>query len=212
MDSLSVYRDLADCYDRLGQASMHDRFLDPGGRRRPRSRPRLPRPNAFRQRLLQGSRHHMLRPYASFEEAVLAPDVQTYLPRPEAQLPARSGPATAGQPARRQRPQLPCTRPPRSPQAYPAVSPRPEDAPRPHPAHEMPLMDTSGAARQGNIGGQQWQQQRIHSARPDDVARLLGPASGRNLSGSRGADPGRLPPVPRGSTPGPAGPRGGDAR
>jgi hypothetical protein len=78
MDSLSVYRDLADCYDRLGQVSMRDRFLilaadaalEAG---QPAEAERL------RQRLLQGSRHHMLRPYSSFAEAASGPDVQTYL-------------------------------------------------------------------------------------------------------------------------------------
>jgi hypothetical protein len=77
-DSLNLYRDLADRYDQLGQMSMRDRFLMlaadsalHGGR--PDEAERL------RQRLLQQSRHHMLRPYHSFAEAVSAPDVQTYL-------------------------------------------------------------------------------------------------------------------------------------
>ncbi len=78
MDRLNVYSELAECYDRLGQFSMRDRFLilaadaaletgQPGEAER------------MRLRLLQGSRHHMLRPYHSFAEAARAPDVQTYL-------------------------------------------------------------------------------------------------------------------------------------
>ena len=77
-DRLIVYRELADHYDRLGQVSMRDRFLmlaadsaledgQPGEADR------------LRQRLLATSRHHMLRPYASFAEAARAPDVDTYL-------------------------------------------------------------------------------------------------------------------------------------
>ncbi|MGL4553581.1 MAG: hypothetical protein ACRC33_20660, partial [Gemmataceae bacterium] len=76
--SKQVYHDLADTYERLGQVTMRDRFLmlaadaalqlgDPHEAER------------LRQRLLAGSRHHMLRPYASFAEAASAPDVQTYL-------------------------------------------------------------------------------------------------------------------------------------
>src|SRR4051794_24700922 len=76
--NMQLYSDLADAYERLGQVTMRDRFLmlaadaalqmlltDEAER--------------FRQRLLSGSRHHMLRPYGSFVEAAEAPDVQTYL-------------------------------------------------------------------------------------------------------------------------------------
>src|SRR4051812_18245581 len=77
-DRLGVYRELADTYDRLAQASMRDRFmilaadaaLEAG---------QPAEAEALRQRLLQASRYHMLRPYNSFAEAIQAPDVQTYL-------------------------------------------------------------------------------------------------------------------------------------
>jgi hypothetical protein len=77
-ERLGVYRELADTYDRLGQVSMRDRFmilaadaaLEAG---------QPPEAERLRQRLLQASRYHMLRPYNSFAEAVQAPDVQTYL-------------------------------------------------------------------------------------------------------------------------------------
>jgi hypothetical protein len=78
MDRLSLYSELAERYDHLGQVSMRDRFLilaaDAAlevGQAGEAERIRL--------RLLQGSRHHMLRPYASFAEAARAVDVQTYL-------------------------------------------------------------------------------------------------------------------------------------
>src|SRR5436305_1530437 len=77
-DALSLYRELAERYDQLGQLSMRDRFLMLAADAalqagRPDEAERL------RQRLLQQSRHHMLRPYHSFTEAASAPDVQTYL-------------------------------------------------------------------------------------------------------------------------------------
>jgi hypothetical protein len=77
-ERLGVYRELADTYDRLGQVSMRDRFmilaadaaLEAG---------QQPEAERLRQRLLQASRYHMLRPYNSFAEAIQSPDVQTYL-------------------------------------------------------------------------------------------------------------------------------------
>jgi hypothetical protein len=77
-DSLIVYRELADHYERLGQVSMRDRFLMLAADAaleadQPAEAERL------RQRLLATSRHHMLRPYPSFVEARRAPDVDTYL-------------------------------------------------------------------------------------------------------------------------------------
>jgi hypothetical protein len=77
-ESLGVYRELAEHYELLGQASMRDRFLmlaaDAAlGAGHPAEAERL------RQKLLTTNRHHMLRPYASFAEASRAADVQTYL-------------------------------------------------------------------------------------------------------------------------------------
>ena len=77
-ERLGVYRELADTYDRLGQVSMRDRFmilaadaaLEAG---------QPPEAERLRQRLLQASRYHMLRPYESFAEAIQSADVQTYL-------------------------------------------------------------------------------------------------------------------------------------
>jgi hypothetical protein len=76
--NMQLYRDLADAYERLGQVTMRDRFLMLAADAAlqlgyPQEAERL------RQRLLAASRHHMLRPYASFVEAATASDVQTYL-------------------------------------------------------------------------------------------------------------------------------------
>jgi hypothetical protein len=78
MESLGIYRELADCYDRRGQVSMRDRFLILAADAALEAG-QAGEAERLRQRLLQGSRHHMLRPYSSFAEAVQAPDVQTYL-------------------------------------------------------------------------------------------------------------------------------------
>jgi len=77
-ESLSVYRELADRYDQLGQVSMRDRFLMLAADAALEAG-QAPEAERLRDRLLQTSRHHMLRPYRSFAEAVQAPDVQTYL-------------------------------------------------------------------------------------------------------------------------------------
>ncbi len=77
-ERLTVYRELAEQYQRLGQSSQRDRFLMlaadaalEAGRDDEAER--------LRQHLLAGSRHHMLRPFASFAEASHSPDVETYL-------------------------------------------------------------------------------------------------------------------------------------
>src|SRR5215212_5918458 len=75
---MTVYRELADHYERLSQSSMRDRFLmlaaDAAF-----SAGQAEEAERLRQRLLAGNRHHMLRPYASFAEASRAADVQAYL-------------------------------------------------------------------------------------------------------------------------------------
>jgi hypothetical protein len=73
-----VYQDLADWYERQSQAQMRDRFLllaadavlSAG---QPEVAERL------RLRLLEHSPHHMLKPFASFAEAMHSPDVQGYI-------------------------------------------------------------------------------------------------------------------------------------
>jgi hypothetical protein len=77
-ETLRVYKDLADHYERQGQPAMRDRFLvlaadaamEAGS---------AAEAERLRQRLLQANPHHLLKPYKSFAEAIGAPDVQTYV-------------------------------------------------------------------------------------------------------------------------------------
>jgi hypothetical protein len=77
-ETVHTYRELAECYERQGQAQMRDRFLvlaadaaliaghgDEADR--------------LRNRLLQVNPHHLLKPYASFAEAMKSADVQNYI-------------------------------------------------------------------------------------------------------------------------------------
>lgn len=73
-----LYRGLAEAYERLGQPTMRDRFLMLAADAALQAGD-ANEAERLRQRLLTGSRHHMLRPYASFAEAAATPDVQTYL-------------------------------------------------------------------------------------------------------------------------------------
>src|SRR6516225_8871275 len=73
-----VYEDLAQWYDRTGQPKQRDYFLvlaadEALAQGRPEDAERL------RHRLLQNNPHHLLKPYASFQEALKAPDVQAYV-------------------------------------------------------------------------------------------------------------------------------------
>lgn len=78
IDNLSVYRELADTYERLGQVSMRDRFLILAADAAFQAG-QAAEAERLRQRLLQGNRHHLLRPFASFAEATAEPGVQSYL-------------------------------------------------------------------------------------------------------------------------------------
>jgi hypothetical protein len=75
---LRVYEDLANWYDRIGQAKLRDWFLvlaadEAFARGQPADAERL------RNRLLQTNPHHLLKPFASFKEARQSPDVQGYI-------------------------------------------------------------------------------------------------------------------------------------
>ncbi len=77
-EGLQVYRDLAELHEQRGQIAARDRNLVLAADAAlaagmPDEAERL------RQRLLQTTRHHLLKPYASFTEAAQAPDVRTYL-------------------------------------------------------------------------------------------------------------------------------------
>jgi hypothetical protein len=76
--ALDLYRQLADWYEQQGQAQMRDRFLVLAAdaallAKHPETAER------FRARLLQQNPHHLLKPYATFAEAMKAPDVQSYV-------------------------------------------------------------------------------------------------------------------------------------
>jgi hypothetical protein len=75
---LRVYKELADWYERQRQPPMRDRFLVLAAdaallANRPDEAEEL------RLRLLKANPHHMLKPYASFVQAIKAPDVLTYV-------------------------------------------------------------------------------------------------------------------------------------
>jgi hypothetical protein len=88
VNSLRVYKELAELYGRRGQAPMRDRFLvlaadaaqDAG---------QAEEAERLRQRLLQANPHHLLKPYDSFGQALEAPDVQVYVQDLRANYPPR---------------------------------------------------------------------------------------------------------------------------
>lgn len=131
--SFELYRELADAYERLGQATMRDRFLMLAADAALQAG-QATEAERLRQRLLSGSRHHMLKPYGSFAEAAGAPDVQTYLRDLRLNYP----PDVAGQ-------MLNSLRGSQNEAAAPAAAPTPPPAapaPRAVPA-TAPLMDMS---------------------------------------------------------------------
>jgi hypothetical protein len=77
-DPVQVYKELADCYDRRREPPMRDRFLVLAADAALRAG-RADEADRLRLRLLKLNPHHMLKPYASFTQAMQAPDVQTYV-------------------------------------------------------------------------------------------------------------------------------------
>ncbi len=78
LTTLQVYKELADWYERQGQAAMRDRFLILAAEAafssgNPEEAERL------RQRLLQGNPHHMLKPFSSFAQALQSTNIQIYI-------------------------------------------------------------------------------------------------------------------------------------
>lgn len=77
-ETARVYRELAEDFERQGQAQMRDRFLVlaadaafAAGQKDEAER--------LRNRLLQHNPHHLLKPYSSFAEAMKSADVQNYV-------------------------------------------------------------------------------------------------------------------------------------
>ncbi len=75
---LRVYRELADWYEKQRQPQMRDRFLMLAADAA-LAAGRPDEAERFRIRLLKVNPHHMVKPYASFAEALKAPDVLTYV-------------------------------------------------------------------------------------------------------------------------------------
>ena len=87
--TLQVYRELADWYERQGQAAMRDRFLILAAEAafsagKPEEAERL------RQRLLQGNPHHMLKPFSSFAQALQSTNIQIYIHDLQVNYPAET--------------------------------------------------------------------------------------------------------------------------
>jgi hypothetical protein len=77
-EALSVYRELADSYEQRGDIPMRDRFLMLAADTAVNAG-QGDEAERLRDRLLRTNRNHMLRAYASFEDARFAPDVQAYI-------------------------------------------------------------------------------------------------------------------------------------
>jgi len=77
-ERVSSYRELAECYDRLGQDIMRDRFLVLAAEAALASHRKV-EAEQIRTELLRLNPHHLLMPYASFEEAMKSIDVLNYV-------------------------------------------------------------------------------------------------------------------------------------
>src|SRR5262245_22837535 len=75
---VQIYAEIADAYERRGQAQMRDRFLVLAADAA-LSAGRAAEAEELRRRLLLASPHHLLKPYASFAQAVEAPDLLAYV-------------------------------------------------------------------------------------------------------------------------------------
>jgi hypothetical protein len=75
---VGIYRELADWHHQHGQPQLRDRFLVLAADAA-LSAGRADEAERLRHRLLRLTPHHMLRPFASFAEALGSPDVQGYV-------------------------------------------------------------------------------------------------------------------------------------
>ncbi len=73
-----IYKELADWHERQGQPQMRDRFLVLAADAA-LSAGRPVEGDLLLARLLRSNPHHMLRPVASFGEAMASPDIQNYV-------------------------------------------------------------------------------------------------------------------------------------
>ena len=77
-ETLRVYRDLADYHERQGLDQLRDRFLVLAAVAA-QTAGQADEAERLRQRLLQGNTFHMLRSFASMDQALSSPDVQNYV-------------------------------------------------------------------------------------------------------------------------------------
>jgi hypothetical protein len=87
--ALQVYRELADWYERQGQAAMRDRFLILAAEAA-FSAGKTDDAERLRQRLLQGNPHHMLKPFSSFAQALQSTNIQIYIHDLQVNYPAET--------------------------------------------------------------------------------------------------------------------------
>jgi hypothetical protein len=76
--TIRIYEELADVYERQGQAKLRDWFLVLAADAA-LSASRPDEAERFRNRLLQINPHHLLKPFASMADALKSPDVQGYI-------------------------------------------------------------------------------------------------------------------------------------
>lgn len=87
--ALQVYKELADWYERQGQAAMRDRFLILAAEAA-FSAGKSEEAERLRQRLLQGNPHHMLKPFSSFAQALQSTNIQIYIHDLQVNYPAET--------------------------------------------------------------------------------------------------------------------------
>jgi hypothetical protein len=73
-----IYKELADAQERQGQPQLRDRFLVLAADAANTSG-RPAEADLLLARLLRANPHHMMRPFASFREAMVSPDIQNYV-------------------------------------------------------------------------------------------------------------------------------------
>ncbi len=78
LGALQVYKELADWYERQGQAAMRDRFLILAAEAA-FSAGKTDEAERLRQRLLQANPHHMLKPFSTFAQALQSSNIQIYI-------------------------------------------------------------------------------------------------------------------------------------
>ena len=73
-----IYKELADAHERQGQPQMRDRYLVLAADAA-QGAGRAAEADLLLARLLRSNPHHMLRPFASFAEAMASPDIRNYV-------------------------------------------------------------------------------------------------------------------------------------